>query len=164
MTTRPRRYGPFDPHAPNNEDLTHPPTLTMVALTLQGSTMNPNNPPRPSGLSEGFPRTYSGPRAVTTTPNLGETPAHSPDTHMDHGCGLGRMINSMMFAGLWACCSRAIDSLHQGLSNALLDVAIGRHLAHFVTNAHLPGGGDRAVTSSVFVRHTRRTLRRTQYR
>ena len=64
--------------------------------------------------------------------------AHSPDKHMDHGCGLGRMINSMMFAGLWACCSRGIDSLHQGLSNEPLDVGVARYLPCFVTNAHLP--------------------------
>ena len=71
MTTRPRRYGPFDPHAPNNEDLTHPITFTMVVFTLKRSATTPNNPPRRSGLSEGFPRTYSGPREATTSPNLG---------------------------------------------------------------------------------------------
>ena len=42
------------------------------------------------------------------------------------------------------CFTRVIDSLHQGLSNALLDVAIGRYLAHFVRNAHLLPPPDRA--------------------
>ena len=60
-----------------------PPTLIMVVLMLKRCAMNPNNPPRPSGLSEGFPWTYSGPRTVTTPPNLRETPTHNANIHLN---------------------------------------------------------------------------------
>ena len=55
----------------------------MVVSTLKRSATTPNNPPRPSGLSEGFPRTYSGPREATTSPNLGETPTHNANIHLN---------------------------------------------------------------------------------
>ena len=70
MSTRSRRYGPRDPHAPNTEHSYPPYHRKMLFFMLQRSVLTPNNPPRRSGLSEGFPRTYSGPHAVTTPPNI----------------------------------------------------------------------------------------------
>ena len=83
--------------------------------------MTPNNPPRRSGLSEGFPRTYSGPRVVITPPNLGQTPAHNPNIHVDPVLGGFVHHYSVSQADLGAHFTRVIDSIHQGLSNALLD-------------------------------------------
>ena len=85
MSTRSRRYGPRDPHAPNTEHSYPPYHRKMLFFMLQRSVLTPNNPPRRSGLSEGFPRTYSGPHAVTTPPKLGPTPAHNPNTCLEHG-------------------------------------------------------------------------------
>ena len=47
---------------------------------------------------------------------------------------------------LGACFTRAIDSIYQGLSNALLDVAIGHCLQNFLTKRCLSGGPDRRVS------------------
>ena len=121
MSTRSRLYGPRDPHAPNTEHSYPPYHRKMLFFKLQRSVLTPNNPPRRSGLSEGFPRTYSGPRVVITPPNLGQTPAHNPNIHLDPVLGGFIHHYSVSQADLGAHFTRAIDSIHQGLSNALLD-------------------------------------------
>ena len=121
MSTRSRRYGPRDPHAPNTEHSYPPYHRKMLFFMLQRSVLTPNNPPRLSDLSEGFPRTYSGPHAVTTPPNLGQTPAHNPNTCLNPVFRLFVHHYSVSQADLGAHFTRAIDSIHQGLSNALLD-------------------------------------------
>ena len=121
MSARSRRYGPRDPHAPNNEDRTHTTAAHHALFTFQRRAITPNNPPRRSGLSEGFPRTYSGPRVVITPPNLGQTPAHNPNISLNPVLGGFVHDYSVSQAELGAYFTRVIDSIHQGLSNALLD-------------------------------------------
>ena len=121
MSTRSRRYGPRDPHAPNTEHSYPPYHRKMLFFMLQRSVLTPNNPPRRSGLSEGFPRTYSGPHAVITPPNLGQTPAHNPNTCLNPVFMLFVHHYRVPQADLGAHFTRVIDSIHQGLSNALLD-------------------------------------------
>ena len=93
----------------------------MLFFMLQRSVLAPNNPPRRSGLSEGLPRTYSGPHAGITPPNLGQTPAHNPNIHLDPVLGFFVHHYSVSQAELGAYFTRVIDSIHQGLSNTLLD-------------------------------------------
>jgi hypothetical protein len=121
VSTRSRRYGPRDPHAPNTEHSYPPYHRKMLFFMLQRSVLTPNNPPRRSGLSEGFPRTYSGPHAVITPPNLGQTPAHNANIHVNPVFRLFVDHDSVSQAELGAYFTRVIDSIHQGLSNALLD-------------------------------------------
>ena len=121
MSTRWRRYGPHDPHAPNNGDSTNSTTFNVVFFTFQRCVITTSNPPRLSDLSVSFPRTYSGPHAVTTPPNLGQTPAHNPNTCLNPVLGVFVDHYSVSQADLGAYFTRVIDSIHQGLSNALLD-------------------------------------------
>ena len=62
---------------------------------------------------------------VITPPNLGQTPAHNPNIHLDPVLGVFVHHYRVPQADLGAHFTRAIDSIHQGLSNALTTIGLG---------------------------------------
>ena len=62
-------------------------------------------------MSKGFPRTYSGPRVVITPPNLGQTPAHNPNIHLDPVLGVLYIVIASP-RPIWAHISRARSILY----------------------------------------------------
>ena len=103
------------------------PPLPPQDAFFHGATLSNHHqqPPAPLRFVGGLPTdlqwTARGHNTAKSHANLGQTPAHNPNTCLNPVFRLFIHHNSVSQADLGAHFTRAIDSIHQGLSNALLD-------------------------------------------
>jgi len=128
VSTRSRRYGPRDPHAPNTEHSYPPHDHAWRFLRVTALSNHPQEPPAPLRFIGGLPTDLQWTARGHNTAKSWANPR--PQTkHVLEPCFMGVFVDhysvidhySVSQAELGAYFARLIDSIHQGLSNAVLD-------------------------------------------